>query len=419
MTGQRHSSKGKRHGGGPHSGGAHWRGHQGQGHGQAPAPGSGPPADIASVAGLLLYRDARQAIGSRLPDNGNAGLWWNKFCSSWSQPAQGPGNGGIEIDKLAWIKTVTGKKVGDAGLLAELHARRGALVERLEGQALTLDLQGRFVTGLGLEHPIENGFAWHHSLGVPYLAGAAVKGLTRAYAELWAEPDDEEQDDKLQDERRQADIARIFGGTEGGAGAGSVVFLDGLPTRPVQMAAEVATPHIGPWLQTDQSADNPPADWVDPNPIPFLTMERGQTLAFALLPRRAGDGGDCAMARSWLRNALTELGAGAKTAVGYGLFVEPGQADREPVPVPSPWLKVAPRTRDRRPVPGPPPRSDPPEQRRPVRPGTPGGFQPGDKVALGSDASVRGVVTGFEGVKVLVEFDDGEEALPPESLKRL
>jgi CRISPR-associated protein Cmr6 len=32
---------------------------------------------------------------------------------------------------------------------------------------------------------VENGFLWHPTLGVPYLPGAAVKGLVRAYVEHW------------------------------------------------------------------------------------------------------------------------------------------------------------------------------------------------------------------------------------------
>ena len=273
-----------------------------------------------------------------------------------------------------------------------------------------LDLQSRFVTGLGLEHPIENGFAWHHSLGVPYLAGSAVKGLTRAFAETWLNGS----------EGDQTDIDRIFGA---GLKAGSVTFLDGLPTRPVRMAAEVATPHLGTWLQSDRSKkyvptesqreqpeEDVPADWVDPNPIPFLTVERGQTMAFALLPRRSEDRSDCAKARPWLHDALTLLGAGAKTAVGYGLFAEQGRADRPLQAIPSPWLRSEGARADR---------DDRPRSRPPLPTSVSGGLKPGDRVALRADPDSGGKVIGFEDKKVLVAFDDGEEALPADSLKRL
>ena len=48
-----------------------------------------------------------------------------------------------------------------------------------------------FATGLGLEHPIENGFAFLTPYGLPYLAGSGVKGvLRRAMEELALFPED-------------------------------------------------------------------------------------------------------------------------------------------------------------------------------------------------------------------------------------
>ena len=40
-----------------------------------------------------------------------------------------------------------------------------------------------FVTGIGMEHPIENGFAFMNPYGLPYLPGASVKGVLRKAAE--------------------------------------------------------------------------------------------------------------------------------------------------------------------------------------------------------------------------------------------
>ena len=40
-----------------------------------------------------------------------------------------------------------------------------------------------FATGLGWEHPNENGFAFLHPYGLPYLAGSGVKGVVRRAAE--------------------------------------------------------------------------------------------------------------------------------------------------------------------------------------------------------------------------------------------
>ncbi len=40
-----------------------------------------------------------------------------------------------------------------------------------------------FVTGLGNEHPLENGFAFLNPYGLPYLPGSSIKGVLRAAAE--------------------------------------------------------------------------------------------------------------------------------------------------------------------------------------------------------------------------------------------
>jgi len=51
--------------------------------------------------------------------------------------------------------------------------------------ALTLDAVATapFVTGMGMEHPLENGFAFLDPYGVPYLPGSSVKGVVRRAAE--------------------------------------------------------------------------------------------------------------------------------------------------------------------------------------------------------------------------------------------
>jgi CRISPR-associated protein Cmr6 len=68
-----------------------------------------------------------------------------------------------------------------------------------------------------------------------------------------------------------------------GPRTGSVQFLDALPLAPVRLGVEILTPHIGDWLVTKEPAASPSADWIDPTPIPFLTMSRGARLAFPLL----------------------------------------------------------------------------------------------------------------------------------------
>lgn len=244
----------------------------------------------------------------------NAGLWYDKFFHHWNSDFMSVPDAG----KSEWVGEAARNKIGNAGQLQEQHDRLQRLMAVCGGHLLHFRTDGRFVTGLGREHPVENGFAWHHTLGVPYLPGSCVKGMLRA----WAREQDIEPNV----------IARIFGpANQNNARVGSVVVGDALPIASVQLVAEVMTPHYGPYYQ-DEDAKTPPADWHDPIPIPFLAVDRGQTFVFTLAPTRANNAGDvrdCNSAFAWLSEALTWLGAGAKTAVGYGRFEADEQANQE------------------------------------------------------------------------------------------
>ncbi len=249
------------------------------------------------------------AAPNQRPPAGHAGLWFDKFCHVWSAEWQ--------VDspaKLDWIRTVTGHKIGSEELIREYATRAAALVRAAGGQTLYFKTTSRFATGLGREHPIENGFVWHPVLGVPYLPGSSVKGLVHAWARTWIGAD-------------PAAVSRIFGG-ERSEHIGSVIFHDVLPTQPIKLQADVMTPHYGPYYE-DKSGQTAPGDWHSPVPIPFLAVADAQPFLFALSPRTrsAQDEADCRQAAEWLKDALIELGAGAKTSVGYGRFVPDREAE--------------------------------------------------------------------------------------------
>jgi CRISPR-associated protein Cmr6 len=238
---------------------------------------------------------------------GNAGLWYDKFCDRWKPDWTGFAG---DSDKRDWMSTLP-KKVGDSALMKEAVKRLEDLVDAQGGCRFRRMTAWRFVTGLGRNHPVENGFTWRHDIGTPYIAGSSLKGLARAYARDW-------------DGLPREEIHRIFDQKlDAGLGVGSVVFLDALPVGPVALDADVMTPHYSPWYQGETNAV--PADWHSPTPIPFLTVAPGQTFVFAVLPRNRSnqqDQEDCKKGADLLKEALEMLGAGAKTAVGYGQFVE-------------------------------------------------------------------------------------------------
>ena len=254
---------------------------------------------------LPLYKGAVRHPAER-PPNGHAGLWYDKFCDrwhvegeSWSMTSVKDGEGGGP--KLEWIKTLTSNRVGVQDEIDGYTSRLARLVERRKGRYGVFVAESRFVTGLGRSHPVENGFAWHPTLGTPCLPGSSIKGAVRAWAKLNATP-------PVSCET----VQRLFGGPESG---GRVSFLDAVPVAPVQLESDVMTPHYAGWTEK-----KPPGDWRSPTPIPFLVAAAETPFLFGVMPRSDPADADLGEAMSWLCSALAWSGSGAKTAVGYGRF---------------------------------------------------------------------------------------------------
>ena len=63
--------------------------------------------------------------------------------------------------------------------LKSIQVRQQALLKHYgpDGFRISTTSTAPFATGLGNEHPIENGFAFLTPYGLPYLAGSGVKGI--------------------------------------------------------------------------------------------------------------------------------------------------------------------------------------------------------------------------------------------------
>lgn len=254
---------------------------------------------------LPLYGSAHscQSTWGKCPLKANKGLWFDKFFHHWAngfasltKAQKGEGKDG----KHKWIAEAVSKPCGDKELITEHVQRQARLVEAVSGEVLTLMNESRFVTGMGREHPVENGFSWHHVLGTPFIPGSTLKGVARAWAEHW------DKNDRVND---------LFGS---GKSVGRVAILDMLPVGPVRLCGEIMTPHYDPYYQGDE----PPADWHDPIPIPFLAVEAGQKFQMAVIPSGSGANAndDVAETVKIIVETLDWLGAGAKTGSGMGRF---------------------------------------------------------------------------------------------------
>lgn len=117
-----------------------------------------------------------------------------------------------------------------------------------------------------------------------------------------------------------------FGTTEQ---AGRFLFFDALPVEPVLLAADVMTPHMDQWYEKGGKIAEPneephrriPADWHSPVPVPFLVVKEAKLL-FGVAPRRLEFTDELPQVFAALKQALDWLGAGAKTAAGYGRMQE-------------------------------------------------------------------------------------------------
>ncbi|OYD06588.1 type III-B CRISPR module RAMP protein Cmr6 [Paludifilum halophilum] len=255
------------------------------------------------------------------------GLWYDKFCHQWSRVHDRRRRveefwwlGGT--GKKKWMEEVVGKPghekpVGEKGRITEATCRLRQLVENRSGRWLYMKTTSRWVTGLGRPHPVENGFAWHPTLGTPYLPGSSVKGMVRAWAKECG---------------KEADKIRRWLGPEPEENrrkVGEWIFFDALPLEPVELEVDIMTPHYGAYY--DRPEKNPPFDGYHPVPIPFLTVAKDQKFVFAVAPRQATAGTEenGKEILNWIKEALEWMGAGAKTAVGYGRFEKDDEKKEE------------------------------------------------------------------------------------------
>lgn len=270
-----------------------------------------------------MYAGYQQAANevqeSTAPNQLNRALQFTRFYPYLAKDAAQR-----KTEKSDWLKKFAGS-TGDTKLLDAHYQRMLAFAQKSAASAQVLEFTTawRFVTGTGDPHPVENGFAWHPSLCVPYLPAASVKGLARAFATEWLAWPAE-------------DIARIFGAgniakaakqaaSEVPEGAGSVIFFEMLPRKPVRLMVDVMTPHQGQWYAQGGTANITdhralPAPWHNPIPIPFLVVEDGHF--HLLLQARRGAQNDLQNVLEMLPQALEIAGAGAKTATGYGRFTQ-------------------------------------------------------------------------------------------------
>ncbi|WP_447974765.1 type III-B CRISPR module RAMP protein Cmr6 [Nitrospira sp. Kam-Ns4a] len=223
---------------------------------------------------------------------------------------------------------------------------------RLEAQAIA-----PFTTGLGNEHPLENGFAFLNPYGLPYLPGSGVKGVLRQAArELasgkwgkthgWSNEKHYRINVGTKNDPRWLNLSMldVLFGRETASGdtdhvRGALSFWDVIPQIAGEsLMVEIMTPHQSHYYQQKvQAGSTTPHDSGQPNPIAFLTVPPGSRFTFHVVCNEAhlarltaekapaapnllaeGETHWKALLETAFRHAFQWLGFGAKTAVGYG-----------------------------------------------------------------------------------------------------
>ena len=216
--------------------------------------------------------------------------------------------------------------------LKSLRGRQSILLDAIpEVARLSIEAKSTapFATGLGMEHPLENGFAFLNPYGLAYLPGSSIKGVLRRAAEELA-------GELIEVDRMgwmQSTITALFGleskDRQKEHTRGALTFWDALPNPAKNsMGMEVMTPHYADYYKGETT----PHDAGQPNPIVFLVVPADSEFSFHVTcdTTRLSE----ELSSTWqdlmrvaFEHAFDWLGFGAKTAVGYGAMRRDEEAE--------------------------------------------------------------------------------------------
>lgn len=229
-------------------------------------------------------------------------------------------------------------------LIAKINNRNIENAEQLLGKDkvkadadLVFHPDWRLVVGLGGTSVYETVMTLHHVYGIPYLPASAIKGIVRSYVikeiykneiEAFTKQDfcdvfgcnGEGEIEDIEGQKhsyksfykKDADIRKDK--TDSGDRVGRVIFFDAFPEQRINLEADIMNPHYPEWYNNG----TPPADWQNPIPIPFLTIGKDTSFQFVIGVKQDKYKALLEKAKTWLIDALTQHGIGAKTSVGYG-----------------------------------------------------------------------------------------------------
>jgi CRISPR-associated protein Cmr6 len=193
---------------------------------------------------------------------------------------------------------------------------------KLSPRILEFVASSTVLIGLGGDHATETGLTIHHTYGVPYIPGTAVKGLAAHYAhQVWGASDTRWRMATDDDPKTGELHATMFGTSVGElSGGGLIDFSDGWIASPKgSLVPDVMTPHHGDYyMASDDEVDQcPPTDFDNPVPVTFLSAKGTFFIAISKRDRRLPDEW-VDRAEELVKRSLQEWGIGGKTSADYG-----------------------------------------------------------------------------------------------------
>lgn len=233
-------------------------------------------------------RNCLANLGLQEESTTNAGLWLDKFIHNQAEDDKKSRRS--LVDDVAGIK--------EPGEYSRWFKRWKDALHSYGAQCREAEVLGRMAVGLGEESVLKTSVALHHTYGVPYIPGSAIKGMAASFARQYL-------GDKWQ--VGASAYKTVFGDTEN---AGYFIFFDALPLPGTgHLYPDVITVHHKDYYQ---KGNMPPVDWDNPSPVPFLSAAGKYLVAVA------GPAAWTSTVFEILQYAFLELGVGAKTSSGYG-----------------------------------------------------------------------------------------------------
>jgi CRISPR type III-B/RAMP module RAMP protein Cmr6 len=215
-------------------------------------------------------------------------------------------------DKKARLRNFIGAFNGHSEtekIICKLKSRQDSMLEAYnnslgyEVKPFIMETIWRMVVGLGSANVLEgSGMTLHHIYGFPYIPASGVKGILSHY--VVEDQRLKENDDKFIKDR----FIKIFGDQER---KGMIVFFDAFPIGMPKLELDIINAHYGKYY----TGNEPPADYLSPNPVYFLTVGKGSKFRFSVASK---DGVLLDKVEKWLKEAISQFGVGAKTRAGYG-----------------------------------------------------------------------------------------------------